>query len=1463
MAIYVFITENCRENALTHGLQQELDRFAARVEKAQSLELFANFPPPYLVKRRFGGDQGRLIAARTRVPGAEEHTIVCFLAVLIRGSKDYDHGFGVNPVEYGQQHFQHLYTQDELFDWLAARLQKPTLDRALPTETESHFLHAVSGAVTGEEDWTIAESKSWVQKIGKPDVVVHLGAIADAVGRVTTKARDSKARSSFENAGGTWAILWRSYPTERLLILEDVVPNNEQDPIKLKHHPAEPPNSRELLLKRCRRAYLDIIVADQKLWIDIQRDTEGNLALSPEEQEVIDSTRPGTGSSFPLFINGRAGSGKSTVLQYLFADYLMAYLELIENGQFPKEPGQVSKYPAQGPVYFTCSKDLLKRAATTVDALLRNGAQFWQNSQRTALLNQHRGRMASAFCELRSFLLSLVAPNDRQLFDERNYVSYARYQRLWMDKFSKDRDALRQQGPALSWHVIRTHIKGATADDILDPDEYELLDKKQRTVSREAFERIYQRVWERWYRRKSDGEHLWDDQDLARYLLDRDLAKPLFHAIFCDEAQDFTSVELQVILRLSIFSCRKLGQNEFKRVPFVFAGDPFQTLNPTGFRWETTKASYFKNFVLSLDPWGNPETDLNYRELSHNYRSSRSIVGFSNLIQAQRSKLFEIKHVRPQQVWADEENPLPVYWFDLGDGAFWSEFSKQKDLVVVVPCAEGGEATFVKGDDELKSRVSVKGDTPDNVWSAARAKGLEFDRVVLYRFGDSEEAKQLQQRVRSGEAEDAGKRLLAEYFFNQLYVAASRAKHGLFVVDSQNSIKRFWEFASTESLDEALKMAPGGGALWKPLVAQMVKGEIENLRTFDYKAVQTAEVLEQQGMAAESSYTLRQAAVHFRNANNYAAAERCEAFAALFEGKFRDAARAFLQQKRWDEAVRAFWMDGAEGRKELRSVGENEADISRKLEWRIAHALDAKTADVTVWSSLLDDVARNARENQAQWRPEERKSWSDALVNGVTRIASAPKTQLAQAGWIELFEKIDTIFKLGVCQADNKDLAIIAVRSGRFKEALRLFEAAGAEVGKFDTQPDEFTEAVAESVDFPDNLTALLRMNRVDQLVSVWHSKGEPSLRGTEGEDTLVDALIRHGDFTDALTVAVGGVLHKRVIEVATHFLETKDEHNAQRAILCAIMLLAQKNEWNQVLHLLKTTPIAPHEKGELSWEGVLKERFLWGLERALASAKPVNDNEIGPKLADRVSAAVRGIDFSNEEEVRLLGTAIENTGQISPAVDYYEKCVANAAPGTTTEEFRSWLRQRLLKTKWKRSQARMKKNPEAARSDMVGVRNELSKWKLGSPEEIAEFPDRINAKTVIDQILAGSWELSQENKPATNQETSQVSEVAPTVQPTFEMEKIQILGIEIQINRVKKRLTVTRPPSDDRVRLTWDDIIQCESDPKSEPAGKSRWSIPEWGIEVGFSDDRHAEVRWPLRRIDLRFDGNYPAPEP
>jgi hypothetical protein len=65
-----------------------------------------------------------------------------------------------------------------------------------------------------------------------------------------------------------------------------------------------------------------------------------------------------------------------------------------------------------------------------------------------------------------------------------------------------------------------------------------------------------------------------------------------------------------------------------------------QTLNPTGFDWAAVQAGFHEKIVQSLDPLGDSQLQFNYQPLGFNYRSSKSIVGFCNVIQLLRGVLF-------------------------------------------------------------------------------------------------------------------------------------------------------------------------------------------------------------------------------------------------------------------------------------------------------------------------------------------------------------------------------------------------------------------------------------------------------------------------------------------------------------------------------------------------------------------------------------------------------------------------------------------------------------------------------------------------------------------------------------------------------------------------------------------------------------------------------------------------------
>ena len=90
--------------------------------------------------------------------------------------------------------------------------------------------------------------------------------------------------------------------------------------------------------------------------------------------------------------------------------------------------------------------------------------------------------------------------------------------------------------------------------DTLEREQYDAIPQKDRIIPSDDFEKISTNVWKR-YSSHLEEDGLWDDQDLIRAVLDHGVDPTEdYTAIFCDEAQDFTRLELHFILQSSIFA---------------------------------------------------------------------------------------------------------------------------------------------------------------------------------------------------------------------------------------------------------------------------------------------------------------------------------------------------------------------------------------------------------------------------------------------------------------------------------------------------------------------------------------------------------------------------------------------------------------------------------------------------------------------------------------------------------------------------------------------------------------------------------------------------------------------------------------------------------------------------------------------------------------------------------------------
>ena len=801
MAWFAYISRKCKEAAndqsgvIPGGVLPRVEELQRTVERLQQdcLPRFHQFPPPYLVKKKFAGREGRLIAERREIKdGKEEHTVIVFLDFMTRGAPDYErrYGFGHDPIAYGDQHYKDIAPEPELKEYI--RLKRPEIkepDR--PSSSEYGYLTAVlSRSFENHADGYIYESNEWNTTINQQKFVTRQSEIFGKLSGFTKAKQNGPQIISISSEISALGYCF-CFPSEKIHFLAGLGSEEEIADIQKRYNQFFGANpSIETLAKYSCRAYpAMVLAADLDLWTAIEKKGSGNMALSPEESQLLTEIENSPDKAYPLFINGRAGSGKSTILQYLFSHYMAYYLKNRSNAEAKKK-----QLP---PLYLSWSKPLVDTARDNVKNFLKCSTRYLGEEDQLITDRDIEKTFPSAFRPFQDFMLELVPKEERaKYFMPDRHISYSRFVELWQDKFGKEKE-ISDLGPEICWHIIRTFIKGTNSEDFLDPDDYIEGLKKEQTVSEDTYKLVFDRVWENWYKHLTVGANedtpgdYWDDQDLIRYEIRKQYVNQEYPVVFCDEAQDFTRIELNAILNLSLFSHRKIFSHEVSQLPFAFAGDPFQTLNPTGFRWEAVKNSFVEQFINSHHRSADGKvTELNYCELENNYRSDSAIVKFSNHVQLLRQQVLN-QEITPQKPWW-EGNKGIVAFFEQNDSSFWDWAKKDRTVVFVVPCDKDAEQEFWHNSG-MESHLSYNA----SVMSTIAIKGLEYSTIVVCGFGAmSPEVlkKHLAGNLSENNAGTDENKLSIEYFINKLYVAVSRAQNRLFILDSDTGKENLWNF---------------------------------------------------------------------------------------------------------------------------------------------------------------------------------------------------------------------------------------------------------------------------------------------------------------------------------------------------------------------------------------------------------------------------------------------------------------------------------------------------------------------------------------------------------------------------------------------------------------------------------------------------------------------------------------------
>lgn len=681
-------------------------------------------------------------------------------------------------------------------------------------------------------------------------------------------------------------------------------------------------------------AYPDYLLLDFELWEKLTTTESMLLPLSYEELTTLE--RLFSGERFPAIIEGRAGSGKTTLLCYYVPERLV---------HLPSGAESSSERPRL--LYLAENPKLLKNAQEIIGKLREKlQAEYAVGSS----------RLQEEFHTFHSFAVGQLPPQRRGRFWDASdgRIDFVRFRSLLRDSRRGLRARLSRQvqNPEILWFVIRSYIKGFNLNDEgeerwMSPEQFaveEELGRRDRQVSQEVYAEVWEKVWP-WYKRLTvpcdDNDFqppCWDHLDLAWEVLDhRWVHAPSYAVLICDEVQDLTRVELAAMFQSSDFLQYDREPAQAGRVPIILAGDSYQTINPACFRWARVKADCAKALVQQIPHAPLPRIEP--FQLLYNYRNRPSIARLCNALQLLRQEVVGVQ-AELQRIWQPEDAPLNQavrqlritpegtllkHLFDRGvaflgpepaqvdqddaAAAFWQAlglphgpprtFATRSDLPdasAAPPSPEESAKTL-----NYECPADVKG--LEKPFYALLGFGTAFAQLGLTRFWDWNES------ARETEIPES-QLLAAEYFLNRLYVAASRAREQLWIVETEEGWNAFWKpleawirkkhhspdsaCGATESL-----LAPFGFS-WSPGSPEELIGVFQN------EWPRMARDYEEQAEALRNAEFAERAAYYYRLTDDTRREQRAWALKEYLEGRLVEAVHRLRPIDR-DKALQWAW----------------------------------------------------------------------------------------------------------------------------------------------------------------------------------------------------------------------------------------------------------------------------------------------------------------------------------------------------------------------------------------------------------------------------------------------------------------------------------------------------------------------------------------------------------------------------
>ncbi|MCK5137837.1 MAG: UvrD-helicase domain-containing protein [Bacteroidales bacterium] len=299
--------------------------------------------------------------------------------------------------------------------------------------------------------------------------------------------------------------------------------------------------------------------------------------------------------------------------------------------------------------------------------------------------------------------------------------------------------------------------------ECLSPEEYQGLGVRQSIFLSDERKKVYA-AFRKYLAYLGENEMVDLNMVSYRWL---EYCKPRYDFIVIDEVQDFTNIQLYILL--------KSLKNEDN---FILCGDSNQNVHPNFFSWTNVKSMFYTQAL----------TGNEIQFLRSNYRNSPGITDIAN-------KLLKIKNARFGSIDRESTYLVESVADTGGEVQLLTDSTRIREQLNTSTMRSTQYAVLVmRPEDKAGAKRIFK--TP-LVFSVQEAKGLEYRNIIILNFvsGNSKEFREITMGVSAEQIRDdtlvysRGKDKsdkspeAYKIFINSLYVAITRAIKNLYILE--------------------------------------------------------------------------------------------------------------------------------------------------------------------------------------------------------------------------------------------------------------------------------------------------------------------------------------------------------------------------------------------------------------------------------------------------------------------------------------------------------------------------------------------------------------------------------------------------------------------------------------------------------------------------------------------------------